>query len=264
MKLFDRIMILLLNLALLFSAILIPALSFAQSDAYYRRSFARTGLYERIGEDGKRYRSVIYCINGDPETYALLTNDQLNTVARHIVSYVRGDTEDFALYMDRVYLNDGYADNVRIFGDKAIAHMADVRSLINVAKVAATVLCALLPLLLTYVILRRRTLGRLIWRYTVFFYLGLASVALIFVLLTAISDGGEFGLVRALWRNVHYLFFPFQPEKVAGSFFNDALTYILRLDLFMGAVYAILGILAATLLLFALLAAWLKRCAKEQ
>ena len=262
MKLLDRIMILLLNLALLFSAILVPALALAESPAYYRRAFARTGLYERIGEDGMAYRTVTYFINGDPEVYALLSDEQLDEIALHIVSYVKGDVEAFELYMDRVYLNDGYANNVRIFGDTAISHMADVRVLVKAAEVAAAILCAMIPILLAYVIVRRRTVGRFVLRYTLVFYLALLSLAALFILLTALFNGGELPFVQALWRNIHYLFFPFQPEKVAGSFFDDALTYILRIDLFMGAVYTVLGILIAALSLFALLAVWLRRCAR--
>lgn len=264
MKLFDRIVILLLNLTLLFSAILVPALCFVKSPAYYQSAFERTGLYERLGEDGMTYRTVIYFINGDSAAYALFSDEQLDEIALHIVSYVRGEVEDFELYMDGVYLNNGYANNVRIFGDVAIAHMADVRSLVNAAEAAEALLCALLPLLLIYVIARRKAVGRIVLRYTLYFYTALLSFAVLFITVTAILDGGELGLIRALWRNIHYLFFPFQPEKVAGAFFDDALTYILRLDLFMGAVYTVLGILGAALSLLALLAVWLRLCAREK
>ena len=264
MKLLDRIVILLLNLTLLFSAILVPALSFAKSDAYYRRAFERTGMYASIGADGKTYYRVVYCINGDPEVYALFTDKQLDEIALHIVSYMRGERESFELYMDNVYTNEGTLDGVRLFGDAAIAHMADVRSLVNAAEVFAALLCALLPLLLIYVIARRKAVGRIILRYTLIFYLALLSFAVLFVILTALLKQGESTFIQALWHNIHYLFFPFQPEKVAGSFFDDALTYILRLDLFMGAVYRILGIVAITLFLFLWLALWLRRCAKRK
>ena len=263
MKLLDRIVILLLNLCLLFSAILIPALCFAKSPAYFHRGFERTGIYERTGEDGQRYRTMIRYINGDRATYALFSDTQLDGIAEHITSYMRGERESFALYMDNVYLNDGYADGVRIFGDEAIAHMTDVRSLVTVAEVFAAILACLLPFLFLYVVIRRKRLGHLVLRYTLFFYAALLLVALLFVLLTLLLDGGRLGFIRALWQNLHHLFFPFQPEKVQGSFFNDALTYILRVDLFMGAVYTILGILAAVLSLFLSFAALLRRSAKR-
>lgn len=263
MKLLDRIVILLLNLCLLFSAILIPALSFAQSPDYFHRAFARTGLYARQGEDGVSYRSVIRYIGGDSSTYALLSDRQLDVIAGHITAYMRGERDHFELYMDNVYLNDGYADGVRIFGDEAIAHMKDVRSLVLAAKIAAAILCGLLPFLFLYLIIRRRSAGRIILRYTLYFYAALLTFAILFVLWSALLDGGDYGLMRALWRNIHHLLFPFQPEKVAGSFFNDALTYILRVELFMGAVYTIVGILAATLSCFLLFALLLRRAAGQ-
>lgn len=263
MKHLDKAVILLLNLCLLFSAIMIPALCFAKSPAYYRRSFAKMGIYERVDESGQPYRTVISYINGDKESYALLSDSQLDTVALHIIGYMRGDIEDFELYMNDVYLNDAYADGVRIFGDAAISHMQDVRVLVNRAEIAAAVLFCLLPPLLLYLIARRRTAGRFIVRYTLLFYAALIAFSLLFLLVTAFTSIGELDYTRALWRNLHYLFFPFRGDKVEASFFNDALTVILRVDLFMGAVYSILAIVAGVFLLFFLLGRWLQKYGKQ-
>ena len=262
-KLLDRTVILLLNLCLLFSAILIPALTFAQSPTYFHRAFERIGIYEKVEEDGQAYRTVIGYINGDKESYALFSDEQLDIIAGHITAYLRGERKSFALYMDNVYLNDGYADGVRIFGDEAIAHMEDVRSLVKTAGIFAAILTCLLPFLFLYAVVRRRRLGHLMLRYTLYFYAALLLFALLFVLLTLLLDGGRLGFIRALWQNLHHLFFPFRPEKVQASFFNDALTYILHIDFFMGAVHSILGILAAVLSLFLLFAALLWRSAKH-
>ena len=264
MKILDRAAILLLNLCLLFTAILIPALSIAKSPSYFQSAFEKTGLYERIGEDGNHYRSVIRYVNGDKDAAALLSDEQLNAIAQHIISYIRGDTESFELYMDEVYLNGSYTDGVRIFGDAAISHMEDVRTLVNAAEIFAAILACLLPCLLLYLILRRKELGHLVLRYTLFFYATLLLFAVLFVLVTLVLDGGEYGLVRALWRNIHYFLFPFRPDKVNASFFDDALTYILRVDLFMNAVYIILGILTAALSLFTAMAIGMKRCAPKE
>ena len=261
MKLLDKTMILLLNLCLLLSAILVPALCFIKSPAYYRSAFSRTGMYESIGADGMTYRRVVYYVNGDSERYALLSDAQLDAVADHIIAYLCGEREGFELYMDGVYTNEGYEDCVRLFGDTAIAHMADVRSLVATAEVFAVILSCLLPPLFLYAIVRRRSIGRLFLRYTLLFYAVLLSFAVLFILLTALLNKGELDLVQALWRNIHHLFFPFHPEKAGASFFNDALTYILRLDLFMGAVYRILGIVAIALSLLLAFAIGLRQCA---
>lgn len=57
--------------------------------------------------------------------------------------------------------------------------------------------------------------------------------------------GSDF--LSSFWTVAHYLFFPFRPDKVAGSFFNDTLTMILTLELFMDAVVIVLSSLAAAL-----------------
>ena len=58
-------------------------------------------------------------------------------------------------------------------------------------------------------------------------------------------------LATTFWENAHHLFFPFQPEKVEGSFFNDTLTSILTLELFLDAVAIVLLTVGVTL------AAWI-------
>ena len=56
-----------------------------------------------------------------------------------------------------------------------------------------------------------------------------------------------------MWGDVHYLLFPFQPDKIEGSFFNDILTEILTVDLFVLA-FAIVICVVITLNLIWLVA----------
>ena len=53
-----------------------------------------------------------------------------------------------------------------------------------------------------------------------------------------------------LWRDIHHLLFMFQPDKVEGSFFNDTLTEVLTLELFITAVVIVV------ITLVSLLAIW--------
>ena len=53
-----------------------------------------------------------------------------------------------------------------------------------------------------------------------------------------------------LWRDIHHLLFMFQPEKVEGSFFNDTLTEVLTLDLFITAVVIVVITLVTMLALW--------------
>ena len=264
MKRLDRAMILALILCLLLTAVMIPALTLAKSPGYYRRAFARTGLYERIGEDGVTYRAAIWFVGGEEDRVALLSDAQLDAIALHITAYLRGDTDDFTLVLDGVHLNGEYQDGVSLFGEAAILHMKDVRALVRAADITAAVLACLLPFLIFYIAIRRREIGGGLLRGILCFYGVLLAAVVVFILVSALLDRGELGLARALWRNLHYLFFPFRPEKVNASFFNDALTYILRVDLFMGAVYTVLGILAGALALLVGAAVWLKRYEKTQ
>ena len=258
MRFFDRAATLLLCLCLLLAAIITPALLLARSPIYYRTQFAITGIYATENAEGDRVPTAIRYIGGNPRQTAYFTDAQLDEIAAHIIDFLFGDTEDFALTMDGVFLNDEPEDGVAIFGEEAIVHMEDVRGLMQIAGLAAQVAIVLLPFLLLYLFLRRRECGRAFCRWVLLFFSLLLFLIGGFCLVTYLT-AENLPFAYAAWRNIHHLFFPFQPEKVAGSFFNDALTCILTLELFLTAVFIVLGILLLSLILLTRFAVRMRR-----
>ena len=257
MKLLDRILILLLNLCLLIASIVGPALLLARSPAYYHYEFRKTGIYATHASDGTELRTRIPYVGGRRGQSARFSDGQLDEIVDHIVTYLFEDGETFALSMDGVLLNGEVTDGVAIFGEAAVTHMADVRDLMLLGRGAVILSLVAIPLLILYLILRRRQCGRAILRTTLLFYAVLALAALAFLLVTLATSDGD--LAMTFWLNAHYLFFPFRPEKVAGSFFNDTLTYILTLELFLDAVAIVLATAAVTLAAWIGLALGLRR-----
>ena len=57
-----------------------------------------------------------------------------------------------------------------IFGDAAVTHMDDVKSVMSLGKWASILSAFLLPLLIAYVIWRRREMGRIALQYSLIFF----------------------------------------------------------------------------------------------
>ena len=260
MKHLYRLGVLLVNLCLLTVFIIGPALHLAASPDYYEREFRKTGIYATKTPDGEEKRRPIYYIGGRSQSVARFTDEQLDAIAAHIIDFLFGDTEDFTLVMDGVELNGEVADGVSVFGEKAVTHMADVKALMTAARYAVISALCLLPLLLVFLFWRAREHGRSALRGTLLFYAVLLLLAGGFCLFALSGDPAD--PASAFWRAAHHLFFPFQPEKVAGSFFNDALTVILSLDLFMSAVYTVVATYATALLLWLIVAALIRKRAQ--
>ena len=257
MRVLDRLAILVLNLCLFLGSILTPALLLARSPAYYHYEFEKNGIYAEQRADGTVARTRIRYIGGKRGQAAHFSDEQLDAIVDHIVTFLFEDGETFALSMDGVLLNGALCDGVAIFGEAAVTHMADVRDLMQLGRGAVVLSLVAIPFLILYLILRRRECGGAVLRYTLLFYALLALAALAFLLVTvAMSDGD---LATTFWQNAHHLFFPFQPEKVEGSFFNDTLTSILTLELFLDAVAIVLATVAVTLLAWFCLALHLRR-----
>ena len=244
MKLFYKISIIVFNLCLLFSAIIIPALSMASSKNYYYSQFEKNGIYEK---DGKR--QTIYFVGGEYRNKAEFSDEQLNEIVDHIVDFLFGDTDSFELSLDGVIINGVETDNVRIFGDAAVKHMVDVKVLMRTALIGAILGCIICSALLILFIIKRKEVAPYILKYTLIFYVILFSLIALFCIWTLIGSSG-YGFLDTMWTNAHHLLFPFQPEKFEGSFFNDTLTEILTLELFVTAV----AVVMITLILS--LAAW--------
>ena len=252
-----RIAVLLVNLCLLTVFIIGPALYLAASPDYYKTQFEKTGIYATVTPEGEEMRTPIYYVGGKSRNVARFTDEQLDAIAAHIIDFLFGDTEDFTLVMDGVELNGEVTDGVSVFGEKAVTHMADVKALMTAARGAVLLALCLLPLLLIFLFMRARQYGRCALRGTLLFYAVLLSAAGGFCLFAL--RGNPADPASAFWEAAHHLFFPFQPEKVAGSFFNDALTMILSLELFMSAVYTVVAIYAAALIVWLAVAARIRK-----
>ncbi len=268
MKVLDRVAVILINLAILVVFIIAPALITAASPDYYADQFEKNGIYEHAGEDGETVLTRIRFIGGAYGKYAYFTDGQLDMLSSHIINYLFGDGTTFALKMDDVMLNGELTDGVDIFGETAVSHMADVKVLMQTAKWCAILLAVLLIGLIAYAVIRRREVGVHVMKYTLIFYSVLIFLILLFLIITffayfdLVSANPAFYL-DALWANVHHLLFPFQPEKYEGSFFNDTLTQILTLELFLDAMLIVFSVLAAALVAWLIGAVLLKRSAKS-
>lgn len=241
MKILDRAAVLILNLSLLVVFIITPALITAGNHDYYKAQFEKNGIYSRTDENGIERKRTVFYIGGDYQNTAQFENEQLDELSKHIIDYLFGDKESFSLTMDGVLLNGTYQDGVNIFGDTAVSHMKDVKVLMRAALIAAIICAVLLAIALTYIIARRKFTARFLLKYTLIFYGVIVCLILLFLLITLI-DGWSIlrrypdAFTDILWENVHHILFPFQPEKFENSFFNDTLTQILTLELFLDAM----------------------------
>lgn len=232
-----KLAIILFNLCLLFLALIIPALSLASSESFYRKAFRECDTYSTIDSEGIEQRKIIYYVGGDKSKAVTLSDTQLDEVITHITDYISGKKESFELTLDRVYVIGGGLNNgVSLFGEEAISHMSDVRELLSFAKWTA-VLCSLLLVFLTVIFaVKRKSVGKLLFKYSLRFYLILLFLGLVFILCALIGATEKIPFTLRLWKNLHYLIFPFQPGKVSASVLCDALTCILTTDFFMYAL----------------------------
>ncbi len=192
-----------------------------------------------------------------------LQGSSLTRIAEHTIEYLFGDKESFALTLDNVYMNDSeYRDGVNIFSDTAVLHMADVKLLMRTALVGAVICAVIAAALLVMFILRRQRIGAIALKYTLIFYAAIFGFAFVFCLVTFIGSGAN-DFLFDLWGNIHYLLFPFQPEKIANSFFNDTLTEILNLDLFITAVVIVVSVVSVLLALWFMGAVLLRRASRK-
>ena len=244
-KIIDRVAVILINLTVIIATAVGPALILAGSPSYYRNQFEKNGIYAEKDENGNYTPHPIYFLGGEYGRRAYFTDEQLNEIADHIIEFIFGDKDSFELTMDGVTVNGRLEDNVRVFGDKAVKHMDDVKAIMLLGKWLSILSALLLPFLIAYVVWRRKEMGRIALQYSVIFFGALFVLLGGLCLVSLINSDGDF--FSTFWEYAHYIFFPFNPEKVQGSFFNDTLTMILTLELFMDAVIIVLSTLAVSL-----------------
>lgn len=266
MKFLDRFSALLFNLCILLLSVLVPVLIVASTPAFYQARFRETGIYATV-EGNATYYKVIRYVGGDADQRATFTDEQYNEIIEHFVDYFFGDKESFALQMDNVSLNGKLTDNVDIFGEVAVSHMQDVKDLFHLLMIVSAIAAVLAAACIVYFCRRPRQFLRLLWKYSIGFYIGFISIIVLFCIGTFFTipeyiQGWENILEffpTQLWQNMHHIFFVFTPEDVSGSFFNDALTMILTLDFFMTTVFIILAIMALVVIAWLITSYILKR-----
>lgn len=254
MKIINGVLAFILNICILLSVAVGSVFVIASTPAYYYGQFEATGVYAQVDENGEKQPAVIRFIGGDAEQSAKFTDEQLNELIDHIIAYLFTDMESFELVMDDVLLNGRETDNVSIFGEVAVVHMEDVKGLLGVLGTVA-IICAVVGAgIVAYFILQaRKGKGGKLMKHTLIFYGTFVGLVVGFCLFTL----GQMLVYKIpleyylsmIWRNFHFIIFP-NPEQAMGSFFNDTLTMILSLDLFMAAVVMVLVILAIAIALW--------------
>ncbi|MBO5458387.1 MAG: DUF1461 domain-containing protein [Clostridia bacterium] len=273
MKILDRVLALLFNACLLFSVAVGSVFAIASSPQYYYDQFEATGVYATVNEEGEEVPKIIPYIGGDNKTFACFTDEQLNELIDHIIGYLFTDMESFALVMDDVTLYTANnpvwtkTDGVNIFSDVAVSHMADVKGLLQTLGTVALVMGMAGACMLVYFIVRAvKGQGGVLFKYTLIFYGTFVGLIGAFCLFTCIQMRVEEipmeYYLDMIWRNFHFIIFP-NPEQATGSFFNDTLTMILSLDLFMAAVVEVLVIIGISVVAWAVLAKILDRRVKK-
>lgn len=263
MKIINGILAFLFNLCLLLSVAVGSVFAIASSPTYYYEQFEKTGIYAQVDENGVKKPKLIRYIDGDSTKAARFTDEQLNELIEHIIQYLFTDEKSFELVMDDVNLNGVQTDGVSVFGEIAVVHMADVKGLLGALGAVALVCGVLGVLLLVYfIVCASKGKGGGFLKATLLFYgtfVGLIALFCLFTLAQTLLLGVDLQYyVSMLWRNFHFIIFP-DPDKALGSFFNDTLTMILSLDLFMAAVVQVLVIIALAVTAWLVLA-WILDC----
>ena len=263
-KALNIFLIVLFNLSLVWVTVGAISLSVATSRSFYKKQFTENGIYAQHDAEGNETRKIIYFIGGDSTKRATFTDRQIDQIIDHIAGYMSFSVESFELCLDNVYIIDeGYCDGTLIFGEDAIAHMEDVRDLVYAVRISLCVTVALLAFLSVYFILKRAEFKNILFRYSRLFYLSVLFLALGFVVWSALGVNEDTPFALSIWKNMHYLLFPFQPAKIRGSALADALVFFLDTDFFISATLTVLFPLLLVIFLWLFAAFFIQKQAKK-
>lgn len=256
MKVLDRILIIFFTMCLTIVAIWFSAVPIAKSKAYYHLQFKINDVYAHENKDGEQVETVFYFLNGEYQR-AKFTDEQLNIMVDHIIEFLFGNKESFKLELTdvRVYnrttgeyevvLDDeGNPASVSIFGEEAVTHMDDVKQLFIIFQIISVIAFVLALGIFAYLLLRIAQVKKILFEYSMLFHILLVTVLSGYLSITFVGAVARYGtnisvdkFISIAWEYFHFFFFPFQPDKIDGSFFNDILTEILTIDLFVAAVF---------------------------
>ena len=248
MKALNKLSVILFTLCLILLSISLPTLFISTSKSYYKNQFIICESYPTENE----YLYVRY-IGGDRNLVARFTNTQIDTIIEHITDFLADKKESFSLQMDNVILNGKEKDGVDIFSAESVTHMLDVKILFQNVKNITTIISSLFILSGIYILYNRKEIKKFIFNYSLYTFWGLISTVIVFILFVifkiGLSNLSSDIFFSTLWEYMHYIFFPFSPDKFSGSFFNDTLTMLLNIDFFMNTVKnVILAFISSTAL----------------
>lgn len=255
MKVLDRILILLFTMCLIIVSIWFSAVPIAKNAAYYHFQFKVNDIYAHENEEGIIEQKSFYYLDGKYQPVKF-TDEQLNTMVEHIIDFLFGNKESFELKLDQVsvynFSKGEYEtkDEVSIFGEAAVTHMDDVKQLFIMFQIISVIAFVMVLGLIAYILLRLSQVRKILFEYTMLFYAGFVTILSVYLVVTFVGAVSRYGsnlnmtnFTSIAWEYFHFFFFPFQPDKIEGSFFNDILTEILTVDLFVVAVFIVIAVL---------------------
>ena len=264
MKILDRILIIIFTMCLTIVAIWFSAVPIAKSKAYYHLQFKVNNVYAHENKDGEKEETVFNFLNGEYQR-AKFTDEQLDIMVDHIVEFLFGNKESFELELTNVRVynsltreyevvcdDEGNPVPVSIFGEEAVTHMDDVKQLFILFQIISVIAFVLALGIFAYLLLRISQVKKILFEYSMLFHIGLITVLSGFLSISFVGTVLRYGtnidvdkFFYVAWQYFHIFFFPFQPDKINGSFFNDILTEILTVDLFVAAVFICVFVLTA-------------------
>ena len=249
MKALNKLSVILFTLCLILLSISLPTLFISTSKSYYKNQFILCESYPTENE----YLYVRY-IGGDRNSVARFTHTQIDTIIEHITDFLSDKKENFALQMDNVVFNGKETNNVDIFSTESVTHMLDVKILFKNVKNITTIISFIFILSGVYILYNRKEIKNFIFNYSLYTFFGLISVIVIFLLFVifkiGLSNLSADLFFSTLWEYMHYIFFPFSPDKFTGSFFNDTLTMLLNIDFFMNTVKTVVLFISSFIILW--------------
>lgn len=170
----------------------------------------------------------------------------MDEIIQHIIDYMFTEKDSFALVMNGVNVNGVLKDNVHIFGEEAVTHMADVKTAFAYVKDFSLIGLAVVAVCVFYIILRKKHTSSILLKNLLKCYGFFIGIALLFCGISFWqTQTSGLNFTNQVWRNLHYIFFSMQADKIEGSFFADALTNILTMDFFLGAIQTVLITMAS-------------------
>ena len=257
----NKTIVALFLLCLIFLSITVPAIAIMTNEFFYQTALENADIMPKNDSQ----TTAIRYVKGMVSNTGYFTRGQFKEIIHHITQFLKGKKASFELFISNVIINGETREGVSIFGNQAISHMHDVKILFDFLKVITFILFAIFLVCLFVIIKRKNDIFEYIFSYSIKVISSVFSICILLVLLVlfkVIFSGYGLDMTRfaqELWIYMHYIFFPFDSNAYLGSFFNDALTYILTIDFFMYAVTVVCASLILSLTIWLLIARKLQK-----